>query len=123
MGRRLHVVKKQAVYGNTEAFNWMYEEFRNFLKMFSDEVTGDEYSDNWEIPVEDFKKALDFVKKYAKGDDKKRTKLCEDYGIDKDDFVEALVSLDERPDGLAEIMQDFYRERDKHSSYMQFSVW
>ena len=124
MGKRVHVVKKQVVYGGTEAFNWKFEEFYQFLNMFTDEITYDDYNmDNYEIPVADYKEALDFVKRYFKADtDKKRSRVCRGI-ILEDDFKEAFGAMETTPERLLEVMQNFYEERDKHSNWIQFHAW
>ena len=124
MGKRLHVVKRQAQYGDTEAFNWSFEEFHKLMELFSEEVSGDEYDDDWEMPVEDYKKAMDFIKKLEKTKDPvKERKLVEDADIDYDDLMSYINTLQSKEGELLSNMQAFYRERDKHSSWIAFSAW
>jgi hypothetical protein len=126
MGKRVHVVKRQAEYGSTEAFNWKYEEFHSFLELFSNEVCHEEYdTDNFEMPVADYKKAMDFVKKYAKAKtEKQRNKLCENYGVVEENFLNAVDDYMETTlERLSEVMTAFYMERDKKSDWIQFSAW
>ena len=124
MGMRVHVVKSQVVYGHTEAFNWKFKEFYQFLDIFTDEIVCEDYfSDNYEIPVADYKKALDFVKRYFKADtDKKRSRVCRGI-IHEDDFKEAFEAMETTPERLLEAMTAFYKERDKHSNWIQFHAW
>lgn len=124
MGKRVHVIKRQAECGNTEDFNWKYEEFHLFLALFSDNVTGDAFDESWEMPTEDFKRIIDFVKKFIKTNtDEGLGELCDEYGIEKEEFVDAVYNMETTTPKLLETLKGFYKERDKKSDWIQFSVW
>ena len=124
MGKRVHVVKRQPEYGNTEGFNWKYGEFHLFLALLSDNVTGDYFDESWEMPAEDFKRIIDFVKKFIKTNtDEKLDELCDEYGIEKEEFVDAVYDMETTTPKLLETLKGFYKERDKHSNWIQFHAW
>ena len=124
MGKRLHVVKKQVQYGNNEAFNWCFQDFHRLMCLFSNEVSGEGYDDDWDMPVEDYKKAMDFIKKLGKTEGcNKRKELAENANIDYDELMSYIHALQSKEGELLSDMQAFYRQRDKHSYYIAFSAW
>lgn len=133
MGNRVHVIKKRALYGETEAFNWQSQDFRSLLNMISPTcVSGEEFSDDFELPVEDYKQALKLmgrVVRYQKhpdndkfGDFQKLTAMLDELGENYGDLCDSLDNL-----GGAEyvltVMAGFYSERDRASDWVGFSAW
>jgi len=143
MGNRVHVVKKQREYGNSEAFNWAFEEFKDLLSSLGCNVCEqDEYSSDFEMSCEDYERAMTILKRIIKAQKKDKdmdlndidfsdlaspedTPNCEKFDPDNYDFNDVIdnaeklngYSLEE----ILKIMQTFWKERDKKSSWIQFS--
>ena len=142
MGNRVHVVKKQREYGNSEAFNWAFEEFKDLLSSLGCDVCEqDEYSSDFEMPCDEYERAMTILTRIieAKKKDKNMdlndidfsdlaspedTPDWEKFDPDNYDFNDVIdnaeklngYSLDE----ILKIMQTFWKERDKKSSWIQF---
>ena len=142
MGNRVHVVKKQREYGNSEAFNWAFEEFKDLLSSLGCNVyEQDEYSSDFEMSCDEYKRGMEILKRI-----KKALKKDENFDLNKLDFSD-LKSGDDDPDWcffdpdnydfndvkddlkklndysideILKIMQTFWKERDKKSSWIQF---
>ena len=143
MGNRVHVVKKQREYGNSEAFNWAFEEFKDLLSSLGCNVCEqDEYSSDFEMSCEDYERAMTILKRIIKAQKKDKdmdlndidfsdlaspedTPDWEKFDPDNYDFNDVIdnaeklngYSLEE----ILKIMQTFWKERDKKSSWIQFS--
>jgi hypothetical protein len=142
MGNRVHVVKKQREYGNSEAFNWAFEEFKDLLRDLGCNVCEqDEYSSDFEMSCDDYERGMEILKRIIKA-------LKKDKEIDLNDIdFSDLKSDDDEPDWcsfdpdnydfndvkdsvdklngysmeeILKIMQTFWKERDKKSSWIQF---
>ena len=127
MGNRVHVVKKQCTYGDTEAFNWSAEEFANLLGVLGvaiETVVDYDYS-QFECDVEEYKKALRIIRAVykANGDEKKIKRILKRDEIDEYDFKCAVKDTKYTIKELYEIMNDYFQERDKRSGWMQFHSW
>ena len=142
MGNRVHVVKKQREYGNSEAFNWAFEEFKDLLSSLGCNVCEqDEYSSDFEMSCEDYERAMTILKRIIKAQKKDKdmdlndidfsdlaspedTPDWESFDPDNYDFNDVIdkaeklngYSLEE----ILKIMQTFWKERDKKSSWIQF---
>ena len=142
MGNRVHVVKKQREYGNSEAFNWAFEEFKDLLSSLGCNVCEqDEYSSDFEMSCEDYERAMTILKRIIKAQKKDK-----DMDLNDIDFSD-LASPEDTPDWesfdpdnynfndvidnaeklngysleeILKIMQTFWKERDKKSSWIQF---
>ena len=142
MGNRVHVVKKQREYGKSEAFNWTFEEFKELLRDLGCKVCEqDEYSSDFEMSCDEYKRGMEILKRI-----KKALKKDEKFDLNKLDFSD-LKSGDDDPDWcsfdpdkydfnnvkydvkklndysideILKIMQTFWKERDKKSSWIQF---
>ena len=125
MGKRVHVVKRQAEYGSSEAFNWCYQEFHHLLDLFGCDVCSeDEYSDFFECDADSYKIALVALKDYKKKGikSKKMLDLMEEYGFDEvelEEYLSELGGIDE----VIDAMECFWKERDKKSRWIQFSAF
>lgn len=143
MGNRVHVVKKQREYGNSEAFNWAFEEFKDLLSSLGCDVCDtDDYSSDFEMSCEDYERAMTILKRIIKAKKKDKdmdlndidfsdlaspedTPDWEKFDPDNHDFNDVIdnaeklngYSLEE----ILKIMQTFWKERDKKSSWIQFS--
>ena len=143
MGNRVHVVKTQREYGDTQAFNWAFEEFKDLLSSLGCNVCEqDEYSSDFEMTCEDYERAMTILTRIieAKKKDKdmdlndidfsdlaspEDTSEWESFDPDNYDFNDVIDNA-ERLNGysmeeILEIMQDFWKERDKDSSWIEFS--
>ena len=142
MGNRVHVVKKQREYGKSEAFNWAFEEFKDLLSSLGCNVCEqDEYSSDFEMTCEDYERAMNILTRIIEAKKKDNnmdlndidfsdlaspedTPEWENFDPDNYDFNEVIdnakrlegYSMDE----ILKIMQTFYDERDKTSSWIQF---
>ena len=142
MGNRVHVVKKQREYGNSEAFNWAFEEFKDLLISLGCNVCEqDEYSSEFETPCEEYERAMTILTRIIEAQKKDK-----DMDLNNIDFSD-LASPEDTPDWysfdpnnydfnyviecveklegysmdeILEIMQTFWEERDKKSSWIQF---
>ena len=142
MGNRVHVVKKQREYGNSEAFNWAFEEFKDLLISLGCNVCEqDEYSSDFEMSCEDYERAMTILKRIIKAQKKDKdmdlngidfsdlaspedTPDWEKFDPDNYDFNDVIDNA-ERLNGysmeeILKIMQTFWKERDKKSSWIQF---
>ena len=87
MGKRVHVVKKREEYGDTQCFNWMFEEWKNLLGILGAEVhEEDEYSDRWEVETSEYENAMENLKLYAKGASMEKFKIGVEPFEDKEQF-------------------------------------
>ena len=142
MGNRVHVVKKQREYGNSEAFNWAFEEFKDLLRDLGCNVCEqDEYSQDFEMSCDEYKRGMEILKRIIKA-----LKKDKDMDLNDIDFSD-LASPEDTPDWekfdpdnydfndvidnaeklngysleeILKIMQTFWKERDKKSSWIQF---
>lgn len=115
MGKRVHVVKKQEKYGDSEAFNWKQDEFIDLLESLNCQIDNNE-DDRFEVLAEEYECAINYLKDIKAG----KTDFDE---IDLLEFNEALEDLDYSIDELIEVMEEFYDERDKDSDYIIFVSW
>ena len=142
MGNRVHVVKKQREYGNSEAFNWAFEEFENLLSSLGCNVCEpDEYSSDFEISCEEYDRAMIILARIIEAQKKDKdmdlndidfsdlaspeyTPDCEKFDPDKYDFNVVIYNAERLKeyslDEILKIMYTFWKERDKNSSYIQF---
>lgn len=142
MGNRVHVVKKQREFGNSEAFNWAFEEFKGLLSSLGCNVCEeDEYSSDFEMTCDDYERAMTIFTRIieAQKNDKdmdlndidfsdltspEDTPDWEKFDPDNYDFNDVIdyakklngYSMEE----ILKIMQTFWEERDKNSSWIQF---
>jgi len=136
MGKRVHVVSKQVEYGNTEAFNWKGEEFKCLLRNCGANACGEDYSDNFDLPVGDYERSLTILKRMKENpdltnDDLADLKVETEDGqnnfdpdlIDINDIKESIKILDYTIEELIEILENFYEERDKDNDWIEFSAW
>lgn len=123
MGKLVHVIKKHADYGNTQAFNWGEEKFKDLLTYLGCEVCGEEYSDEFECDEDEYNKALSFLKSYQKDKESKEVKtFMEENDIDDETLelsFKGLGGLDE----IVESMQGFWDEREKGYGWISFHAW
>lgn len=124
MGKRVHVIKKHAEYGDTEAFDWQFEEFNDLLgNLGCDMCHKEDDYDDFECDVDEYKTALKLLNAYKrKGKCKSVEKMFDEEGADIDDLEEALEGLG-GIDNVLDSMRSFYRERDKKSGWISFSAW
>lgn len=143
MGNRVHVVKKQREYGNSEAFNWAFEEFKELLSSLGCNVCEqDEYSSDFEMSCEDYERAMTIFARIIEAHKKDKDMDLNDidfsdlaspedtpdlYKFDPDnyDFNDVIYNAESLEgysmDDILKIMQTFWEERDKNSSWIQFS--
>jgi hypothetical protein len=142
MGNRVHVVKKQREYGNSEAFNWAFEEFKDLLSSLGSNVCEqDEYSSDFEMSCEDYERAMTILKRIIKAQKKDKdmdlndidfsdlaspedTPDWEKFDPDNYDFNDVIDNAEKlngySMEEILKIMQTFWKERDKKSSWIQF---
>ena len=142
MGNRVHVVKKQREYGKSEAFNWAFDEFNDLLSSLGCNVcTLDGYSPDIEIFCDEYERAMTILTRIieAKKKDKNMdlndidfsdlaspedTPDWEKFDPDSYDFNDVIDKAKKLQDysmeKILEIMQTFWEERDKNSSWIQF---
>jgi hypothetical protein len=118
MGKRVHVVKQQEKYGNSEYFNWKYNEFADLLGQLGCEAASmDEYNmERFEVETDKFQRAINVLKEYKGG----KTSFDNDIDIDGiDAYLDELGGID----NVIEAMEAFYEQRDKDSGWMIFVAW
>lgn len=127
MGHRVHVVKKVEEYASVEGFNYQQSEFESLLNALDCYVHEYEEgnADRFEVPTDEYEKALKTFKAYAKGEE-----MPEDSYVDPEDVDDAVESLayegethEETVERLLSIMESFYENRDKGFSWMIFVSW
>jgi hypothetical protein len=132
MGYRVHVISKRAEYGESEAFNWTNEEFKDLLRECGCticEEDPDGYCANWETLVSGYEIAMQILTKIANGEDIPETVTNEDteeeIDLYKEDILEAIekVGYKDNVAELVKIMQALYDERDKNCDYIMFAAW
>ena len=96
MGKRVHVVKKQEKYGDSEAFNWKQDEFIDLLESLNCQIDNNE-DDRFEVLAEEYECAINYLKDIKAG----KTDFDD---IDLLEFNEALEDLDYSIDELIEVM-------------------
>lgn|GEM_PF-7101287 len=118
MGKRVHVVKQQEKYGNSEYFNWKYNEFADLLGQLGCEAASmDEYNmERFEVETDKFQRAINVLKEYKGG----KTSFDNDIDIDGiDAYLDELGGID----NVIEAMEAFYEQRDKDSGWIIFVAW
>lgn len=139
MGKYVHVVKKQPEYGNTEAFNWAQEEFKDILRSLGCNVEEqDNVYDEFEVDVKQYERVIEIVSRMIKTPNIKALELSDLFDEDEvyddeDEFSLELLNLEEvrnMIEGISGCMKNFlktikafYRERDKKSEWIRFSAW
>ena len=127
MGKRIHVVKKVEEYASVEGFNYQQSEFESLLNALG--CYANEYdegnADRFEVPTDEYEKALEAFKAYAKGEE-----MPEDSNVDPEDVDEAVKDLtyenethEEAVKRILQLMEDFYEYRDKDFDWMIFVSW
>ncbi len=134
MGCRVHVVKKQREYGNTQAFNWRYSEFYSMLSSLGCNVclpNDIEESNFAEMQVTEYRAALDILeclrdgKKFNDADlIELNIESAEDFNADiKDDVMQYIEKIGYELKDLCEVMEQFYEQRDQNSDWIQFEAF
>ena len=135
MGCRVYVVKKHAEYGNFCGFNWQKDDFRQLLDDLGANMCGEEYGDNYECEVYEYKKALKTVARFARYTKNKeaghkdkfhdRKKLLAALGEVDWTLKDLTKSIKELggADEVLKTMRGFYVERDRNSDYISFEAW
>lgn len=127
MGCRVHVIKKHAEYGNSEAFNWNASGFHTLLDVLGCEVCGEEYADDFECTVESYKDAVKVVAVLKKGDEARADQLLDKISEERStgDLSDVKVHLEECGgiDYVLDAMVAFLVERDKESDWISFSAF
>lgn len=127
MGHRVHVVKKVEEYASAEGFNYQQNEFESLLSALDCYVNEYEEgnADQFEVPTDEYEKALEAFKAYAKGEE-----MPEDSDVDPEDVDEAVKALtsngeshDEAVGRILSLMETFYESRDKNFGWMIFVSW
>lgn len=127
MGKRVHVVKKVEEYASAEGFNYQQSEFESLLSALDCYVNEYEEgnADRFEVPTDEYEKALEAFKAYAKGEE-----MPEDSNVDPEDVDEAVKALtsnceshDEAVGRILSLMETFYESRDKNFGWMIFASW
>lgn len=136
MGCRVHVIKRQRDYGNSEAFNYGIDGFKDVLSNLGCDVcTQDGCDDFFELKFDEYNRALDVLKNIAKHGSVDWEKLNKKYPIenkyydkfedmcDVDDALESIEALGCDVPNMVEIMELFKSQRDKKSDWIQFEMW
>lgn len=133
MGFRVHVISKRAEYGDSEAFNWANEEFKDLLRNLGctiSEDSEDGYSSNWETLVSGYEIAMGILEKMANGDSVDgytftNPETDEEIEICEDDVKDSIkeVGYENRISDLLDTLRTFYNERDKNCDWIMFSAW
>ena len=129
MGKRLHVVKQQREYGGHEYFNWNYQQFADILSNLGCYVsTDDEFvCDFFEVPLKDYENAMSILKQWKENKeistDGMETASGDQVCVYLDSVKDLMDLIEIDLDTLLKIMEDFYKERDKSSDWIQFEAW
>ena len=127
MGKRIHIVKKVEEYASVEGFNYQQDKFESLLNALDCYVHEYEEgnADRFEVPTDEYEKALEAFKAYAKGEE-----MPEDSDVDPELVDEAVKDLayevethDETVKRILKLMEDFYEFRDKDNDWMIFVSW
>lgn len=142
MGNRVHVVKKQREYGKSEAFNWAFEEFKDLLSSLGCNVCEqDDYSSDFEMSCEEYERAMTILTRIIEAKKKDENMDLNDidfsdlvspedvsdwdkFDPDKCDFNDVIDNAKNLQgytmEEILDVMQTFWEERDKNSSWIQF---
>ena len=121
MGHRIHVVKKVEEYASVEGFNYQQSEFESLLNALGCYVNEyeEDNADRFEVPTDEYEKALKAFKAYAKGEE-----MPEDSDADPEYVDEAVEGLaEEAVKRILQLMEDFYEYRDKDFDWIIFVSW
>jgi len=125
MGKYLHVIKRHESYGDSEGFNWKYEEFNELLELLGCYMCHEEdIFDRFECDVEEYKRALDLLKLYkANGKTEEVENVFENSEAACLDDIEPYITELGGIDYIINKMEAFYNERDMESDWITFSAW
>jgi hypothetical protein len=127
MGCRVHVIKKHAEYGDSEAFNWNAHEFHALLDVLGCDVCGEEYADDFECTVESYKDAVKVVAVLKKGDEARADQLLDKISEERStgDLSDVKGQLEKCGgiDYVLDAMVSFLVERDKDSNWISFCAF
>ena len=115
MGKRLHVVSRQEEYGNTEAFNWAWNDFKELLTALGCQVyESEEYSDRFEVEVSEYEEAMEKFDKFLNSGG------LDDEMIEEIEQCVLIMNEQKSCQWILDDMKAFYDERDKNEVYMTF---
>lgn len=140
MGTRIHVVKRHVEYGDSGAFNYGTDDFKDLLLEAGANVETQDGNDiDFECLEDDYKTAIKVVACLAnrKADDPYRVALFKELNICtetlvqtihacwKNDYDESHVEYDEvkATKYVLSYMVAFYVQRDRNSGYVSFSAF
>lgn len=114
MGHRLHVAKTYKVeYSFSKGFNYKVTEFKNLLDELDVTYTGDEYDNDFEVTVDDWKKVIDILKHPEKVD-------FDRDGIDIEEVKKCLKMCGETWDDALRLFEQILEEGDSEDGYLHF---
>ena len=118
MGNRVHVVKKHAKYGSSEAFNWNTEGFHSLLSMLGAHPTEMNRTLDFECEVSDYRHAKDTLQRYKSvGWDTHVAEALD--GYEESDLKEELEKVGGLDYALG-AMVAFWKEKDPDSNWISF---
>lgn len=117
MGNRVHVVKKHAEYGSSEAFNWNTEGFHSLLSMLGANPTEMNDTLDFECEVCDYRHAKDILQLYKFGGWEQVADALD--GYEESDLKEELDKVGGLEYAL-DAMVAFWKEKDPDSNWISF---
>lgn len=117
MGCRIHVVKKHAEYGSSEAFTWKSYEFHDLLSMLGAMPTECQGEGEFECEVGDYRLAKDRLQLYKFGGWEHVADALD--GYEESDLTSKLDELGGL-DNVLESMVAFWKEKDPDSNWISF---
>ena len=124
----VHVQTRTPEYSLSAGFGSNTQEFKDFLDFLGCDTSGEDYADDYECTVSNFKNAVRIVALYVHGREKPSLKakldelLAENYN-DVDELESQLSRLDTRAEDILSFMVSFLVQRAKGEDCIYFSCF
>ena len=124
----VHVQTRTPEYSLSAGFGSNTQEFKDFLDFLGCDTSGEDYADDYECTVSNFKYAVRIVALYVHGREKPSLKakldelLAENYN-DVDELESQFSRLESSPEDVLALMVSFLVQRAKGEDYIYFSCF
>lgn len=115
MGKYLHVAKTyKVVWGDEMHFNWAQDEFETLMAALDVYVMGDVYNNEFAIPKDEFKVAIENLRNFPNVDDG----WC-----DVEVIKEILDKLGYTAKEMADTLERYLNEAEPNADYLHFTFY
>ena len=128
MSTRVHVQTRTPEYSSTAGFGSNTQEFKDFLDFLGCDTSGEEYAEDYECTVSNYKNAVRIVALYVHGREKPSLKakldelLAENYN-DVDELESQFRRLETSPEDVLSFMVSFLVQRAQGEDCIYFSCF